>query len=122
MQDALCIKVNDQLLKGRTTTMNGMDKERLLQQTMETCKQISPRINLSHVCQQLSACQYYDQSIALRLAGRNSTLRVVRSASWSVGMQIGHFALRQSLRRCPRHQHLAERHQRRGQETGQCRR
>ena len=39
--------------------MNRMDKEHLLQQTLGTCKQIPARINLSHICQQLSACQYW---------------------------------------------------------------
>ena len=65
MQDALCTKVNEQLLKARTTTMNRMDKERLLQQTLDTCKQIPARINLSHVCQQLSACRYYGGIVEL---------------------------------------------------------
>ena len=45
MQDALCTKVNEQLPKARTTTTNRMDKERLLQQTLETCKQIPAGIN-----------------------------------------------------------------------------
>ena len=48
---------------------------------------------------------------------RDSNLRAVCRASVSMGMQIGHFALHQSLRRGPRHQHSAERHQRRSQET-----
>jgi nuclear pore complex protein Nup155 len=65
MQDALCTKVNEQLLKARTTTMNRMDKERLLQQTLDACKQIPARINLAHVCQQLSACQYYGGVVEL---------------------------------------------------------
>ena len=65
MQDAMCTKVNEQLLKTRTMTMNRMDKERLLQQTLETCKQIPARINLSHVCHQLSACQYYGGIVEL---------------------------------------------------------
>ena len=65
MQDALCTKVNEQLLKARTTTMNRMDKERLLQQTLGPCKQIPARINLSHVYQQLSACQYYGGIVEL---------------------------------------------------------
>jgi nuclear pore complex protein Nup155 len=38
--------------------MNRMDKERLFQQILENCKQIPARINLSPVCQQLSAFQY----------------------------------------------------------------
>ncbi|KAI9566057.1 hypothetical protein GHT06_009857 [Daphnia sinensis] len=64
-EDALCTKVNEQLLKARTTTMSRMDKERLLQQTLETCKQIPARINLAHVCQQLSACQYFGGAVEL---------------------------------------------------------
>ena len=48
---------------------------------------------------------------------RDSNLRAICRASVSVGMQIVHFALHQSLRRGPRHQHLAERHQRRSKET-----
>ena len=32
---------------------------------MDTCKQIPARINLSHVCQQLSACQYYGGIVEL---------------------------------------------------------
>ncbi|KAI9555074.1 hypothetical protein GHT06_017589 [Daphnia sinensis] len=64
-EDALCTKVNEQLLKARTTTMSRMDKERLLQQTLETCKQIPARINLAHVCQQLSACQYFGGVVEL---------------------------------------------------------
>jgi nuclear pore complex protein Nup155 len=42
-----------------------MDKERLLQQTLDTCKQIPARINLAHVCQQLLACQYYGDVVEL---------------------------------------------------------
>lgn len=64
-EDALCTKVNEQLLKARTNTMSRMDKERLLQQTLETCKQIPARINLAHVCQQLSACQYFGGVVEL---------------------------------------------------------
>lgn len=64
-EDALCTKVNEQLLKARTTTMNRTDKERLLHQTLETCKQIPARINLAHVCQQLSACQHYGGVVEL---------------------------------------------------------
>ena len=85
-------------------------------QTDSCSHQFIPR--LSGVIIRLSIlrrhCRISDQSIELRLAGRDTTLRTVFRASWSVGMQIGHFALRQSLRRGPRHQHLAERHQRRG--------
>ncbi len=64
MQDALCTKVNEQLLKARITTMNRMEKQRLLQQTLKTCKQIPAHIS-SHVCQQLSACQYYGGVVEL---------------------------------------------------------
>ena len=64
-EDALCTKVNEQLLKARTTTMSRTDKERLLHQSLETCKQIPARINLAHVCQQLYACQHYGGVVEL---------------------------------------------------------
>ena len=41
--------------------MNCMDKERLLQQTLETCEQIRS----FYVCQQLFACQYYGGIVEL---------------------------------------------------------
>ena len=54
-EDALCTKVKEQLPKARTTSRT--DRERLLQQTLNPCKQKPARINLAHVCQQLIACQ-----------------------------------------------------------------
>ena len=57
-EDALCTKVNEQLLKARTE-MNHSEKEKLLHQAIETCKQIPTRLNLAHVCQQLVANQYF---------------------------------------------------------------
>ena len=38
-EDALCTKVNEQLLKARSE-MNRHEKERILQQTLEACKQV----------------------------------------------------------------------------------
>lgn len=57
-EDALCTKVNEQLLKARTE-MNHPEKEKLLHQAIETCKQIPTRLNLGHVCQQLVANQFF---------------------------------------------------------------
>ena len=50
MQDAICTKVNEHFLKARSTTMNRMKKEHLLQQTLETCNQTPARevISTSH--------------------------------------------------------------------------
>ena len=42
-----------------------LEKERLLKQTLEACKQIPQRLDLAHVCAQLAACQYYDGVVEL---------------------------------------------------------
>ena len=62
-EDALCTKVNKQLPKPRTASQT--DRDRLLQQTLDTWKQIPARINLAHVCQQLAACKYYGSVVEL---------------------------------------------------------
>lgn len=69
-EDALCTKINEQLLKARNLMSAGpgsqqLEKERLLRQTLEACKQVALRLDLAHVCAQLAACQFYDGVVEL---------------------------------------------------------
>ncbi|KAK9508420.1 hypothetical protein O3M35_005984 [Rhynocoris fuscipes] len=58
-EDAACSKINEILLKAKDERD---DEQKLLQlrQAVKMCKEVSPHINLSSVCKQLTCCKYYD--------------------------------------------------------------
>lgn len=64
-EDALCTKINEQLLKARTGNVSRSERDRLLQQTLDLSKQIPSRLNVAHVSQQLAACGYFSGVVDL---------------------------------------------------------
>ncbi|XP_065566663.1 nuclear pore complex protein Nup155-like isoform X4 [Artemia franciscana] len=65
--DAICSKVNELLLNARNESSRA-NKEQLLKEALELCKQIPTRVQLSNVCQHLSALQCFSGIVDLCLA------------------------------------------------------
>ncbi|KAG9437559.1 nuclear pore complex protein [Apis mellifera carnica] len=57
-EDAVCSKANEIILKAKSCT-NLKEKECYLRSALKLCKEVAPRLNLSAVCQQFIACQFY---------------------------------------------------------------
>ncbi|XP_003693542.1 nuclear pore complex protein Nup154 isoform X1 [Apis florea] len=57
-EDAVCSKANEIILKAKSCT-NPKEKECYLRSALKLCKEVAPRLNLSAVCQQFIACQFY---------------------------------------------------------------
>lgn len=58
-EDAACSKVNEILLRAKD---DRDEEQKMLQlrQAVKMCKEVSPHINLSSVCKQLTCCKYYE--------------------------------------------------------------
>ncbi|XP_043248348.1 nuclear pore complex protein Nup154 isoform X1 [Colletes gigas] len=65
-EDAVCSKANEIILKAKSC-MNSEEKECYLQSALKLCKEVAPRLNLSAVCQQFIACQFYSGVLELCL-------------------------------------------------------
>ncbi|OAD62095.1 hypothetical protein WN48_07748 [Eufriesea mexicana] len=65
-EDAVCSKANEIILKAKSC-INPDEKERYLQSALQLCKEVAPRLNLSAVCQQFIACQFYSGVLELCL-------------------------------------------------------
>ncbi|XP_029032284.1 nuclear pore complex protein Nup154 [Osmia bicornis bicornis] len=65
-EDAVCSKANEIILKAKSCT-NPEEKECYLQSALKLCKEVAPRLNLSAVCQQFVACQFYSGVLELCL-------------------------------------------------------
>ncbi|XP_053970658.1 nuclear pore complex protein Nup154 [Hylaeus anthracinus] len=65
-EDAVCSKANEIILKAKSCT-NPEEKECYLQSALKLCKKVAPRLNLSAVCQQFVACQFYSGVLELCL-------------------------------------------------------
>ena len=65
-EDAVCSKANEIILKAKSCT-NPEEKECYLQSALKLCKEVAPRLNLSAVCQQFIACQFYSGVLELCL-------------------------------------------------------
>ncbi|XP_076649143.1 nuclear pore complex protein Nup154 [Halictus rubicundus] len=65
-EDAVCSKANEIILKAKSCT-NPEEKETCLQSALKLCKEVAPRLNLSAVCQQFIACQFYTGVLELCL-------------------------------------------------------
>ncbi|CAK9797720.1 Nuclear pore complex protein Nup154 [Anthophora quadrimaculata] len=65
-EDAVCSKANEIILKAKNCT-NPEEKECYLQSALKLCKEVAPRLNLSAVCQQFVACQFYSGILELCL-------------------------------------------------------
>ncbi|KAG7189622.1 hypothetical protein KM043_017304 [Ampulex compressa] len=65
-EDAVCSKANEIILKAKSCT-NAEEKESYLQSALKLCKEVAPRLNLSAVCQQFMACQFYSGVLELCL-------------------------------------------------------
>ncbi|XP_043495408.1 nuclear pore complex protein Nup155 isoform X2 [Polistes fuscatus] len=57
-EDAVCSKANEIILKAKNCK-NSDEKQVYLQSALKLCKEVAPRLNLSAVCQQFVACQFY---------------------------------------------------------------
>ncbi|KAK1121340.1 hypothetical protein K0M31_010636 [Melipona bicolor] len=66
-EDAVCSKANEIILKAKNCT-NPEEKECYLQSALKLCKEVAPRLNLSAVCQQFIACQFYSGVLELCLS------------------------------------------------------
>ncbi|XP_012137924.1 nuclear pore complex protein Nup154 [Megachile rotundata] len=65
-EDAVCSKANEIILKAKSCT-NPEEKECYLQSALKLCKEVAPILNLSAVCQQFVACQFYSGVLELCL-------------------------------------------------------
>ncbi|XP_075223372.1 nuclear pore complex protein Nup154 isoform X2 [Lycorma delicatula] len=71
-EDAACTKANEMLLTAKTRK-NKEERQNLLWSALKLCKEVSPNINLSAVCRQFAACQFYEGVLELSLECANKS-------------------------------------------------
>ena len=71
---------------------------------MDTCKQIPARINLSHVCQELSsACQYYGGIVEFQISRLNCDLLDVTQLYEQFSEPLGLWECKLAILHCANH-------------------